>query len=222
VFVFRSHNQPDNSGATFPCMADMHSTESISMFGMTYTSLISWLFMGTVVFGADNLEYNRDVRPILAENCFACHGFDKAKREAGLRLDTMEGAVEKLDSGQVAIQPGKPDESELILRILATDDSVMPPHETGKTLTEVQKDVLRKWVSQGARYDKHWAFIAPQKTAIPETTLAKANATTNPIDSFILAKLEAENLLPTRRSDYLDPQVESGLDWIATDRFGGG
>jgi len=168
---------------------------------MTYTSIICWLFIGTVVFGADSLEYNRDVRPILAENCFACHGFDKAKREAGLRLDTMEGAAQKLDSGLVAIQPGKPEESELILRILASDDSVMPPHETGKSLTEVQKEVLRKWVSQGARYDKHWAFIAPEKTAIPESTLAKASSATNPIDNFILAKLEAENLLPSAPAD---------------------
>jgi hypothetical protein len=195
-------------------MIDMHSTESISIFGMKYTSLISWLLLGTVVFGADSLEYNRDVRPILAENCFACHGFDKAKREAGLRLDTTEGAAQKLDSGQVAIQPGKPEQSELILRILATDDSVMPPHETGKTLTEVQKEVLRKWVSQGAQYDKHWAFVVPQKTAIPESTLAKASSATNPIDSFILAKLEAENLLPSAPADPITLIRRLNLDLI--------
>ncbi|MCY2982236.1 MAG: PSD1 and planctomycete cytochrome C domain-containing protein [Planctomycetota bacterium] len=150
---------------------------------------------------ADGLEYNRDVRPILSENCFACHGFDKAKREAGLRLDTAEGAIEKLDSGGVAIQPGKPDESALVLRILATDDSVMPPHESGKKLTDHQKGILKSWVAQGARYDKHWAFIAPKKNPQPKSTLSNGDATTNPIDNFILAKLESEKLAPSPPAD---------------------
>ena len=163
---------------------------------------ICWIIASSLPnFGSDTLEYNRDVRPILAENCFACHGFDKAKREAGLRLDTAEGAIEKLDSGEVAIQPGKPDESTLVLRILATDDSVMPPHESGKKLSDHQKGILKSWVAQGARYDKHWAFIAPKKTLPPTSTLSKDGVTTNPIDNFILAKLESEKLTPSAPAD---------------------
>jgi len=152
-------------------------------------------------YGADNLEYNRDIRPILSENCFACHGFDKAKREAGLRLDTADGAIQKLDSGDVAIQPGKPDESALVLRILANDDSIMPPHESGKKLTDLQKQVLKTWIAQGARYDKHWSFIAPKKTPPPKSDLANGDAVANPIDNFILAKLELENLSPSPPAD---------------------
>ncbi len=152
-------------------------------------------------FGSDTLEYNRDVRPILAENCFACHGFDKAKREAGLRLDTTEGAIAKLDSGEVAIQPGSPDKSALVLRILATDDSIMPPHESGKKLTDQQKGILKSWVAQGARYDKHWAFLAPKKTPLPKISLSNDDDTTNPIDNFILAKLETEKLTPSPPAD---------------------
>jgi hypothetical protein len=163
---------------------------------------------------ADGLEYNRDVRPILAENCFACHGFDKAKREAGLRLDTAEGAIENLDSGDVAIQPGKPDESALVRRILATDDSIMPPHESGKKLTDLQKGVLKSWVAQGARYDKHWAFIAPKKTPPPKSILANSDATTNPIDNFILAKLESENIAPSPPADPITLIRRLNLDLI--------
>jgi len=177
------------------------------------------LFLALSIFAAkktsaDGLDYNRDVRPILAENCFACHGFDKAKREAGLRLDTAEGAIQKLDSGDVAIQPGKPDESALIQRILASDDSMMPPHESGKKLTDVQKEVLKNWIAQEARYDKHWAFISPKKSPLPKSALANGDATANPIDNFILAKLESENLIPSSPADPITLIRRLNLDLI--------
>lgn len=172
------------------------------------------LALSLTSYGADNLEYNRDIRPILAENCFACHGFDKAKREAGLRLDTADGAIQKLDSGDVAIQPGKPDESALVLRILANDDSIMPPHESGKKLTDLQKKVLKTWIAQGARYDKHWSFIAPKKTTPPKSALANGDAVANPIDNFILAKLASEHLSPSPPADPITLIRRLNLDLV--------
>ena len=159
------------------------------------------LILGSPIRGAQELEFNRDVRPILAENCFACHGFDKAKRESGLRLDTVEGALAKLDSGDVAIQPGKPDESKLVQRIFATDEEIMPPHESGKRLTDIQKGILKSWVEQGARYDKHWAFVAPKKTLPPKSVPNGDRANTNFIDSFILERLSKEGILPSPEAD---------------------
>ena len=168
-------------------------------FGVLFCVTIAGICLPS--FGADQLEYNRDIRPILAENCFACHGFDKAKREAGLRLDTSEGARTKLDSGEVAIEPGSPDRSELVQRILATDDAMMPPHESGKKLTEAQKGMLRSWVQQGARYDKHWAFIPPVKQLPPKVSSDGSASNENPIDAFIRARLEKENLAPSVAAD---------------------
>ena len=198
----------------------LHAGPRFCRTNCAFVGIALSLFLGGLLvlslpsFGADNLEYNRDIRPILSENCFACHGFDKAKREAGLRLDTADGAIQKLDSGEVAIQPGKPDESALVLRILADDDSIMPPHESGKKLTDLQKKVLKTWIAQGARYDKHWSFIAPKKTPPPKSTLANGDAVANPIDNFILAKLESENLLPSPPADPITLIRRLNLDLV--------
>ena len=163
--------------------------------------------------GAEKLEYNRDVRPILAENCFACHGFDKAKREAGLRLDVPEGAVAKLDSGEFAILPGNPDESELVKRILATDDALMPPVESGKKLTDTQKAVLKSWVEQGARYDKHWSFNVPTKVQPPKN-IAHGESLANPIDSFIRDGLAKQGLSPSPKADPITLMRRLKLDLV--------
>ena len=110
---------------------------------------------------AGKLEYNRDVRPILAEACFACHGPDSAARKGDLRLDQRDAAIE---GG--AIVPGKPDQSTLVERILTTERSeVMPPHKTNKTLTAGQKEILKRWVAEGAEYQPHWSFIPPTRPA---------------------------------------------------------
>ena len=112
--------------------------------------------------------FARDVRPILSDNCFACHGPDDKARKAGLRLDTKEGAFAKLESGGPTIVPGKPDESELIFRIESDDPELhMPPKKSGKQLTADQVAVLRRWVEQGASWSTHWAFEPPQKPALP-------------------------------------------------------
>jgi hypothetical protein len=141
------------------------------------------------------LEYNRDVRPILAENCFACHGPDSAARKAGLRIDRREDALE-----MKAIVPGKPTESALIARIFSPNaEEQMPPARSHKILTTVQKEVLRKWIAEGAEYQPHWSFIAPVRPKPPE--VKEKGWVRNPIDSFILAKLESLGLKPAPEAD---------------------
>ena len=114
----------------------------------------------TVASAAEKIEFNRDVRPILAENCLPCHGPDSAARKADLRLDRREAAV-----ASKTIVPGKPDDSELVRRIFSAedDDEVMPPPASHKKLTAPQKDLLKRWVAAGAEYEPHWSFIAPQR-----------------------------------------------------------
>ena len=149
-----------------------------------------------VVSLAQELHYNRDVRPILSEKCFACHGFDKSKRQSDLRLDTREGALADADSGQPAIKPGNTSESELIRRILSAEDSeLMPPPESGKHLTREQKAILQAWIEQGAKYEAHWSFAAPKKLQPP--ALGQSHA----IDAFILDRLQREHLPPSPSAD---------------------
>ena len=141
------------------------------------------------------LVYNRDVRPILAENCFACHGPDSAARKADLRLDRREDAVE-----MGAVEPGKPDESSLVARIESADaQEVMPPPSSHKTLTAEQKEILKRWVAEGAEYQPHWAFITPTRPEPPKTADASWGRT--PIDAFILAALEEKGLKPAPEAD---------------------
>ncbi len=145
--------------------------------------------------GDASIEYNRDIRPILAENCFACHGPDSASRKADLRLDKREAAVE-----MGAIEPGKPDESELIGRVLsANKKEMMPPPATKKALTAEQKDLLKRWIAGGAEYQPHWSLIAPKRPAPP--AVKNGAWITNPIDNFVLAKLEAAGLSPAPEAD---------------------
>jgi hypothetical protein len=140
-------------------------------------------------------EYNRDVRPILAENCFACHGPDSASRKAGLRLDQREAALKA-----EAIVPGNPDKSGLIERIFAKDaKDRMPPRKTLKKLTESQKETLRRWIAAGAEYQPHWSFLAPKRPAVP--VVKKQGWARNPLDFFILAELEKRGLQPSPEAD---------------------
>ena len=128
----------------------------------------------------DELGYNRAIRPILADNCFACHGPDSAARKADLRLDRREVAVEN-----GAIVPGKPDESELIARITSDDpETRMPPPASHKKLTPEQKKTLAQWIAQGAEYQPHWSFIAPVRPNVPQ--VQDASWPRNTIDYFIL------------------------------------
>lgn len=139
----------------------------------------------------ETIRFNRDIRPILSENCFACHGQDTKKRKAKLRLDQREAAVAEHD-GIRAIMPGNLEESEAWARIISEDrDEVMPPSDSHKKLSDKQKETLRKWILQGAEYEKHWSFISPVKPAVPQSGI-------NPIDAFLQERLAAENLKPSR------------------------
>src|SRR5215213_3387373 len=141
------------------------------------------------------VSFARDVRPILANNCFHCHGPDPAERKADLRLDVWESAGE-LHGAQTVIDSENPAESELIKRITSEDpDEHMPPADSGKTLRPEQVETLRRWVLDGGNYQPHWAFVAPQR---PEVPAVKNQAwVRNPIDAFVLARLEHEGLEPS-------------------------
>ena len=172
----------------------------------TFSVSCSWLFRrrnpgpSAVVFlaalaldcaGAEAIDYSRDVRPILAENCFHCHGQDAARREAKLRLDTFEGQRQN-----DTIVPGKPDDSELIYRILSDEEDVqMPPRDSHRMLSSAQKNLLRRWVEEGAPFSPHWAFTKIVRPTAP--AVQAVDWAINPIDRFVLAKLEQEKLTPS-------------------------
>src|SRR6478672_11427711 len=143
--------------------------------------------------GGAPLDFNHDVRPILSDNCFKCHGFDDGARKSKLRLDQRATALKGGKSGDPAIVPGKPEESELVKRIFSKDpDEVMPPASGKGPLTEAQKNTLKRWVAEGAEYQTHWAFVAPKAAALP--AVKHAAWARNEIDRFVLAKLEAQGL----------------------------
>jgi hypothetical protein len=146
------------------------------------------------------LEYNRDVRSILSENCFACHGLDSASRKAGLRLDNFEDATTTRKESKPAIVPGKPGESELVRRILTSDeDDVMPPLKSHKVLKPEEKEVLQRWILEGAKYQPHWSFIAPVRPVLP--AVKNKRWVRNPVDNFVLARLEQAEVLPALEAD---------------------
>lgn len=145
----------------------------------------------------EKIDFNRDVRPILSDNCFACHGFDAKKRKADLRLDISEGAFRRTDEGTQAVKPRDLAGSELWKRITTTDaDDLMPPPESHKKLTASQKNMLKRWIEQGAEYKPHWSFIVPTLPPVPSLDAGAVTTTAirNPIDAFILARLQRENL----------------------------
>lgn len=112
------------------------------------------------------VNYDRDIRSILANNCYKCHGPDEHEREAGLRLDQRDIAIKPLESGDTAIVPGKPDESELVARINSDDDDQrMPPPESNKRLTDVQRELLKRWIAEGAKFDRHWSYVMPERAS---------------------------------------------------------
>ena len=158
------------------------------------------LMWGLDLASADDLvRFNRDVRPILSDNCFACHGFDSKNRKADLRLDTREGATANND-GVTAIVPGNINKSALWKLINSTDANVvMPPPETHKTLSSEQKKTLRKWIEQGAPYEMHWSFVPPTVQELPK--VKQGDWPRHPLDHFILAKLESKKLKPSPEAE---------------------
>ncbi|WP_020471685.1 PSD1 and planctomycete cytochrome C domain-containing protein [Zavarzinella formosa] len=159
---------------------------------MVLRSLFTLLALPSMMVAAPKIEFDRDVRPILADKCFACHGPDEKQRKAKLRLDTREGALASLDLK-------KPGESELIKRLTTTDKMEhMPPATTGKTVSPAQVETLRQWIAEGAEYRGHWAFIAPKRPDVPKTGDGWA---ASPIDRFTMAKLQTENLKPASEAE---------------------
>ena len=149
---------------------------------------------------APSIDYNRQIRPILSNNCFKCHGPDAAERQAELRLDLRDQALAPAESGSPAIVPNKPESSPLVSRIFATKKSLlMPPPKSNKSLTAAEKQLLKNWIAQGAPYQTHWSFQPPKRPALPIVKLTSWPR--NPIDQFILAKLEAEGLSPSPEAD---------------------
>jgi hypothetical protein len=157
--------------------------------------VLMWALVSGIAHAEDGLrvDFNRDIRPLLSNACFRCHGPDSNKRQAGLRLDQSQSAFAELESGARAIIPGDPVGSELVARISAADpDFRMPPAEHGEPLSAEQVERIRLWIEQGAEYQTHWSFIAPRRTALPfvkETSWPR-----NAIDFFVLAQLEAKGL----------------------------
>ena len=148
------------------------------------------------------VAFNEHIQPILSENCYACHGPDSGSRKAGLRLDRADFAFAPHEKMGPAIVRGKPDESPLVQRIESNKEKeMMPPPEAHKTLKPEEIALLRRWVAEGAEYQPHWAFIAPVAKAPPVVASAKEGAIRNPIDQFILARLQKENLSPSPEAD---------------------
>jgi hypothetical protein len=158
---------------------------------------------------ADSVQFNRDIRPILSDNCFSCHGFDAKTREADLRLDLAEGAFKPNEDGVIPIKPGDLAKSEVWLRIISDDkDEMMPPPKSHKKLTAAQKDTIKRWIEQGAPYQKHWAFETLVKPAVPGSGGFPAAGSdrnvappSHPIDAFIAQRLEKEKLNPSPEAD---------------------
>jgi len=141
-----------------------------------------------IAAAVEPVSFNRDIRPIMSDTCFHCHGFDAKTREAGLRLDLREEAIRETEEGALPIVPGDPDKSEIILRIFDEDDP-MPPEKAHKPFTPEQKELFRRWVAEGAVYEPHWSYAPLKRPALP-----KGHEEGNPIDAFIRAKLAEKGL----------------------------
>jgi hypothetical protein len=154
------------------------------------------------MFGADAgkpVDFDREIRPILSDNCFACHGPDEKQRVANLRLDTKDGAFADR-GGHPVIVPGNATDSKLYQRISAPDKTRrMPPPQATTSLTDKQIDAIRRWIDQGAKWETHWAYVAPKRSEPPK--VGNEAWVRNPIDRFILARLEREGLKPSPEAD---------------------
>ncbi|MCH2177527.1 MAG: DUF1553 domain-containing protein [Mariniblastus sp.] len=151
---------------------------------------------------ADEIDFNRDIRPILSNKCFLCHGPDPDGLEAGLRLDLRESAISVLETEARAVVPGAPEESELITRIMAEDESFrMPPSEHGAGLTETEIGLFKQWIAQGAHYATHWSYEAPTRPSIPAEPDQDADWPKNAIDRFTLHRMHERGLRPAPQVD---------------------
>jgi len=195
----------------------------------TWSALFSLFIAGASAQAQDEIDFSRDILPILSDNCFTCHGPDAATREGGFRLDVKASVFEEGDSGQHPIVAGDPDASEILTR-LRTDDEfdVMPPPEQKKRPTLEQIDLLERWIREGADWKEHWAFIPPRRPDAPK--IQDQSWPRNGIDDFVLAKLESQGKQPSEMASkttlvrrlYLDliglPPTPRQIDAFLTDR----
>jgi len=191
-----------------PAKPNLRTRSQVALFVSVTVAALAFISAPKLA-GAEQagVNFNRDVRPILSDNCFACHGPDENDRKGKLRLDTREGAVKS------AVVPGSADESELIKRLVTTDeDDLMPPPKLGKKVTPEQIDILKRWIKEGAEYEKHWAFIAPKRPSVPP--LKNPAAAKNAIDHFVQARLESEGLKPSPEADRVTLIRRVSLDLI--------
>src|SRR5262245_56677473 len=195
------------------------------VLGSTCLSLLSAVSAGGQ---KPSIDFNREVRPMLADNCFACHGPDENQRKAKLRFDSKEGAFAKPG----VITPGDASKSRLYQRVSSKDQgSEMPPASSGQERSEKQIEAIKRWIDEGARWNEHWAFIAPKRPETP--VVANAAWVRTPVDSFILARLEKEGLKPQPEADkttllrrvYLDltglPPAPADVDAFLADKSAG-
>ena len=168
--------------------------------------VFSVTLVGATAHAADPpIDFNRDIRPILSNRCLKCHGPDEKERQAGLRLDARDGAFAKLESGKVAVVANKPDGSELLRRITSNNpDDRMPPTGHGKPLEAREVELFRAWIQQGAKFAAHWSYEKPRRPNVPAVKSEISDLKfpiRNPIDNFILARLEREGLKPSPEAD---------------------
>ncbi|HMP82031.1 MAG TPA: DUF1553 domain-containing protein [Verrucomicrobiota bacterium] len=160
------------------------------------TLIITGFVLAANAADLERVDYNFQVKPLLSDRCYRCHGPDAGSRKAKLRLDTREGALKKLDNGWAVVKPGDPAKSELIARIFTdNEDDLMPPTDSHLKLSDAEKQLLKRWVEEGAEYKPHWAFIPVKPVAPPAPRNTKWAR--NPIDAFILSRLETEKLAPS-------------------------
>jgi hypothetical protein len=155
------------------------------------------LFVGGAFAADEPVRFNRDIRPIMSDTCFRCHGPDKRARMAGMRLDIRDEALKPTKSGVTPIVPGDPAKSAIVQRVFATNARIMPPAFAHKTLTDAQKETIRRWVAQGAPYEGHWAYQPIVRPPVPQVS----GIIRNPIDAFIQDRLAHEGLKPSPEAD---------------------
>jgi hypothetical protein len=161
-----------------------------------YLRSFAALLLAGVALAADPVRFNRDIRPIMSDTCFRCHGPDARARQAGLRLDQRDEALKQSKTGATPIVPGDPEKSAIVRRVFAMNATVMPPRAIHKELTAAQKETIRQWVKEGATYEGHWAWQPVQRPVVPEIAGAAS-----PIDAFIRERLAREGLKPSPDAD---------------------
>jgi len=186
------------------CKGHLDPMKPMRGYPISGRTALRWAVLLALSVPADaatqKIHFNREIRPILSENCFHCHGPDSGKRKAGLRLDTKEGLYGGTKEEGPVLTPGNPAKSALWSRIVTTDaDDLMPPPESHRVVTAEQKATLKRWIEEGAPWQPHWAFVRPERAPLP--AVQNASWVRNPIDRFVLAKLDAMGLKPAPEAD---------------------